>query len=296
MLKRLSKIKRGFTLVEVVVLTLISFLLLTMLLPGILQARQQARRESCKNNLKLLGLAMHNYHDVFNSFPPAWCTNHFDANSMSAFGWQTFLLPYAEEAPLYMQFSFSDQNWLNPDSKAHRLAKSAIPVYLCPQDSTGNTNPFRDNYGTSNYTGNFGTELLPRWYESSSEQYWPGGANTPRKSNGVFVVNGKISLRDITDGTSNTVMVSERSAYSGAGLWIGVRSNRHENDVMTDMNYISGVNKSFAGLSGRHDRALNVLLCDGSVRLVKDNIDSRPEGGLLQALSTRAGGEVVGEF
>ncbi len=158
-----------------------------------------------------------------------------------------------------------------------------------PQDSTGGNNPFRDEYGTSNYSRKLWDRTAATMVRNSSEQYWPGGADTPVESNGVFVVNGSVGIRDIIDGTSNTVMISERSAYSGAGLWIGVRSNRHENDVMTDMNHITGVNKSYAGLSGRHDKALNMLLCDGSVRLVKDDIDSSPEGGLLQALSTRAG-------
>lgn len=296
-----SKKSKGFTLVETLVIATTCVLLLTLTLPGILHARQQARQESCKNNLRQLGLAIHNYHDVYNRFPPAWCTNHFDANSKAAYGWQTSILPFVEQANLYTQIDFNQPDWTSDEAGGRgmpgkMLAQTGLPIYLCPQDSTGVKNPFRDNYGTSNYSGNFGTELLPRWYETSSEKYWPGGADTPRKSNGTFIINGSISFRDVIDGLSNTVMISERSAYSGAGLWVGVRSNRHENDVMTDMNYITGVNKSYAGLSGRHEKALNMLLSDGSVRLVKDDIDSRPEGGILQALSTRAGGEVIGEF
>lgn len=298
-----SKSSKGFTLIETLVVATACVLLLTLSLPGILHAHQQARQQSCKNNLKQLGLAMHNYHDVFGSFPPAWCTNHFDAGSKAAYGWQTSLLPYVEQANLYNQIDYNQTNWTS-DEPVHAgrgmsgkiFRQMVIPSYLCPQDSTGEKNPFRDNVSTSNYSGNLGSEPLPRWYESSAEQFWPGGAETPRESNGIFLVNGKIGMRNITDGSSNTVMISERSAYSGAGLWIGVRSNRDENDVMTDMNYITGVNKSYAGFSGRHDEALNMLLCDGSVRLVKDTIDSRPEGGVLQALSTRAGGEIVGEF
>jgi prepilin-type processing-associated H-X9-DG protein len=303
MLKNASKLSRGFTLIESLVIATTCSLLLTLALPGLLHARQQAVQQTCKNNLKQLGLALHNYHDVFNSFPPAWCIDHFDASSRAAFGWQASLLPYVDQAGLYNQINYHQPDWtIETAASGGRsiagsvIAKTVLPVYLCPQDSTGGTNPFRDDYGTSNYSGNAGSELLPRWFESSAEQFWPGGANTPTVQNGIFVVNGKIGFRSITDGSSNTVMVSERSAYSGAGLWIGVRSNRHENDVMSDMNYITGVNKSWSGLSGRHNGALNMLLCDGSVRLVKEDIDSQPEGGILQALSTRAGGEIVGEF
>lgn len=298
--------KRAFTLIELLVISSATVLLVAVAMPGILQARQRAREENCKNNLKQLGLAMHNYHDVYNSFPPAWCARHTNADSQSWYGWQCALLPYIEQANLYSQINFHTPEWttLPPKLQVQGRGKSTeaeiprmeIAFYLCPQDSTGGTNPFCDGYGTSNYSGNFGSELLPRWYESGSEQFWPGGVPTPTKGNGIMSVNSKIGIRDITDGTSNTVMISERSALSGAGLWVGVRSNRHENDVMTDMNHLSGLNKSFAGFSGRHDGKVNMCICDGSVRLVNEEIDSSLEGGVLQALGTRAGGEVLGEF
>ncbi len=296
--------KRAFTLIELLVIASTTALLLAVAMPGILQARQRAREESCKNNMKQLALAMHNYHDVFNTFPPAWCARHTEADSQSWYGWQSFLLPYIEQAPLYNAIDYRTPEWTTSPPKlrgrgqtaAQEIPRIELPIYLCPQDSTGGTNPFRDGYGTSNYSGNFGTELLPRWYESGSEQFWPGGVPTPTKGNGIMFVNSKIGFRDITDGSSNTVMMSERSALSGAGIWAGVRSNRHENDVMTDMNHLSGLNKSFAGFSGRHDGKVNINLCDGSVRLVNEDIDSSIDGGVLQALGTRNGGEVVGDF
>ena len=298
--------KRAFTLIELLVIASTTALLLALAMPGILQARQRAREESCKNNMKQLGLAMHNYHDVFNTFPPAWCARHTNADSQSWYGWQCFLLPYLEQANLYTQIDFHAPEWTTSPPKVQmqgrgkvtdvELPRMEIPAYLCPQDSTGGTNPFRDGYGTSNYSGNFGTELLPRWYESGAEQFWPGGTPTPTKGNGIMSVNSKIAFRDITDGTSNTVMISERSALSGAGLWAGVRSNRHENDVMTDMHHLSGLNKSFAGFSGRHDGKVNMCICDGSVKLVNEDIDSSLEGGVLQNLGTRNGGEVMGDF
>lgn len=298
--------KRAFTLIELLVISCTTALLLAMAMPGILQARQRAREESCKNNLKQLGLAMHNYHDVHQTFPPAWCARHTAADSQSWYGWQSFLLPFIEQASIYSQMDFKAPEWTTspPKVQVQERGKSAgaeiprmeIPAYLCPQDSTGGTNPFRDGYGTSNYSGNFGTELLPRWYESGAEQFWPGGVPTPSKGNGIMSVNSRMHFRDILDGSSNTVMISERSALSGAGLWAGVRSNRHENDVMSDLNHLSGLNKSFAGLSGRHDGKVNIGLCDGAVRLVNEDIDSSLEGGVLQALGTRSGGEVIGDF
>lgn len=293
---------RGFSLTELLVVAAVIAVVLALALPGIQQSRQLARREDCKNNLKQLGLALHNYHDVYNTFPPGWCARYVEPDSPSWVGWQAALLPYIEQAPLYQQIYQGSKlpEWpaaADRTAAGRDAARVSLKVYQCPQDSTGGTNPFREEFGTSNYSGNFGPELLPRWYESGAEKSWPGGVATPKKSSGIFSVNSSIGIRFITDGTSNTVMVSERSALSGAGLWMGVRSNRNENDAVTDMNHLSGLNKSFAGFSGRHDGRINLLICDGSVRLVVDSIDSRADGtGTLQKLSCRNDGQVVGEF
>lgn len=286
---------RAFSLVELLVIMAVILLSVSLALPGLLRARQMAREESCRNNLKQLGLALHNYHDVYRVFAPAWCARFSEADSPAWTGWQVALLPFVEQANLYNTIS---QGKTVPEwPSAEAITKNPLPIYQCPMDSTGGVNPFRGEFGTSNYTGNFGSELLPRWYESSAEEFWPGAVPTPRDSSGIFRHNRCTGIREILDGTSNTAMVGERSALSGAGLWIGVRSNRHENDVITDMNHLSGINKSWSGLSGRHDQKINLLLCDGSVRLINQDVDSRADGtGVLQLLSSKADGQVIGEF
>lgn len=292
---RTHKNRPAFTIVELMVVLAIVMIALSLAMPAIQRARQFAREVSCKNNLQQLGLAMHNYHDVYSLYPPAWCARFSDADSPGWLGWQWRLLPFVEQANLYSQVhnGLNVPEWMDKPE----FAKTVLPIYLCPMDSTGGKNPFRGGFGTSNYSGNFGPELLPRWYESSAEEFWPGAVPTPKDSTGIFRHNLCTRLADITDGISNTGMISERSATSGAGIWIGVRSNRHENDVVTDMNHMSGLNKSWSGFSGRHDGSLNILLCDGAVRLVRDNIDSRPDGtGLLQRLSSKSDGNVVGDF
>lgn len=291
----LMRNRRAFSLVELLVMMAVTMIAAALALPAIQQARQAARQESCKNNLKQLGLALHNYHDVYNCFVPAWCARFSEADSPAWTGWQAALLPYVEQAPLYNQM-YQDNN--APEWPAGgKVEKTVLPVYLCPMDSTGGVNPFRGGFGTSNYSGNFGPELLPRWYESSAEEFWPGAVATPQDSTGIFRHNDCTHIRDITDGTSNTVMVSERSAMSGAGIWMGVRSNRHENDAITDMNFLSGLNKSWSGFSGRHEGNVNLLICDGSVRLIREDVDSRADGnGILQLLSSKSDGQVVGEF
>ena len=177
------------------------------------------------------------------------------------------------------------------------LMQSHVPVYICPMDSTGAVNPSRGGSGTSNYSGNFGPQPLPRWHESGLEEFWPGGVGPHTASTGIFCMNYCVNLREISDGTSYTVMVSERSARSAAGLWGGVRSNRHENDVVTDMSFLSPLNKSFAGFSSPHGKTVNMLFCDGAVRAIRDDIESREDGnGILQRLSNRADGQPVTNF
>ncbi len=287
----------GFTLIEVLVVAGLVFIAVSLAAPAIQRARQQSRATTCKNNLKMIGLALHNYHDTYNGLPGAWYARFPQADSPSWMGWQTSILPFVEHAALYQQIYTRDHSTVPEWPDNAKLSQTELPAYLCPMDTTGPQNSFRDGFGTSNYSGNFGPDLLPRWYESSAEQFWPGAVATPTKTNGIFCVNSNTNFRDITDGTSNTAMVSERSARSGAGLWIGVRSNRSDNDAVTDMNFLSALNKSYAGFSSRHERAVNILICDGSVRLIREDIDSKADGtGTLQRLSDRRDGHVIGEF
>ncbi len=288
----------GFTLIEVLVITGLVFIAVSLATPAIQRARQQSRATTCQNNLKMIGLALHNYHDTYFSLPAAWYARFPQADSPSWMGWQTSLLPFTEQAPLYQAIYDRGQGRSVPEWPANpSLAQTAIPGYLCPMDTTGPQNPFRGGFGASSYSGNFGPDLLPRWYESSAELFWPGAIAAPTSTNGIFCVNSNTNFRDITDGLSNTAIVSERAARSGAGLWIGVRSNRGDNDAITDMNFLSGINKSYAGFSSRHEGAVTILICDGSVRLILDTIDSKADStGTLQRLSDRRDGQVIGEF
>jgi type II secretory pathway pseudopilin PulG len=181
-----SRRRRAFSLVELLVILAVMMIAVSLTLPAILRARQAAREESCRNNLKQLGLALHNYHDVYGVFAPAWCARFSEADSPAWMGWQAALLPFVEQAALY-NLMYQDKN--APEWPAGgKIERTAISVYQCPMDSTGGVNPFRGGFGTSNYSGNFGPELLPRWFESSAEEFWPGAVASPQNSTGSFAI------------------------------------------------------------------------------------------------------------
>src|SRR5262245_26681291 len=207
---------RGFTLIELLVVIAIIAILIALLLPAVQQAREAARRTQCKNQLKQIGLALHNYHDTFNLFPygsesaatmsPPLIKNHT--------GW-LLLLPFIDQAPLYntINFNLATGEWLGGTSipvaggapiLAPNAAVSAVKLglLLCPSDSgrqfwqfdgtygcvTGQ-NAYRSSYGFSVYTGQ------------------PGSLWTfePQTTRGMFGASSNCNIRDITDGTSNTV-------------------------------------------------------------------------------------------
>lgn len=215
--------------------------LVALLLPAVEQAREAARRSASKNNLKMIGLAMHNYHDTFRVFTPGGTTN---VEGKPNHSWQTFILPFMDQAPLYNRIDM-DQPWTTPENRKHFT--QVIPDYLHPSVEE-TVSP--DGLALSHYIGN---ELL-------------------------LETNGNTRFRDITDGASTTIMAIE----SGEGFkpWGDPTNIDHPANVMRE-----GRKTSMVG--GNH-----VLLSDGAVRFVSENID--PD--VLKAMSTPNGGEAIGEF
>jgi prepilin-type N-terminal cleavage/methylation domain-containing protein/prepilin-type processing-associated H-X9-DG protein len=285
---------RGFTLIELLVVISIIAIVMAIALPSVQQARQDARAAGCRNNLKQIALAMHNYHDTFNTFPPAWTNHHAEAGAEVRFGWLAFILPYMDHARLFSQLDFHAQN-----PPANELFQTNLVVYRCPADTTPHINSLRGDYGTSNYSANFGPVAPPRWLPGRMSAGWPGQADTPVKTDGIMCLNSRIGFRDITDGSSNTLMVGERSVTSGAGIWVGVGGNEFENDQVTDCSAGNEINSGFAAFSSRHVGGANFVMCDGRVRFLSEKIDSRAGSGdamgVYQKISNRADGQILGE-
>ncbi|MDA1014042.1 MAG: DUF1559 domain-containing protein [Planctomycetota bacterium] len=290
--------RRGFTLVEFAVVAAIVAVTLSISLPAIQEARQQSRQLSCKNNLKQIGLALHNYHDVYGGFPPGWVSQNWSADTRAVAGWQVSILPFIEQINVYKKFEFGLRSM--PD--ANELLQTVIPVYRCPADATLAVNPFRDKYGTSNYSGNYGDVRPPRFGLGRESVHWPGAAESERRTNGMFWCNSMVRMRDITDGTSYTIFVGERGISSLAGIWAGAVRNRFEDDVVTDCSDLSRLNESTTGFSSSHPNGANLLRVDGSAFFLSNKVESRPAPqeprgrmGVYQMLANRHDGNVIPE-
>ena len=185
--------RSGFTLIELLVVIAIIAILVALLLPAVQQAREAARRSSCKNNLKQIGLAMHNYHDVHSALPYGFYSFEGDPNfSRNRDSWFQRLLPFVEQAALYDQYERSTGPQVWSDAEA---ARTRIATYLCPSNpeyaytTSGMGAYFRGNYGANSGSIN--------------------GQGTTTSSNGLFFRNSRIRFADITDGTTNTILVGE---------------------------------------------------------------------------------------
>jgi len=273
----------GFTLVEFLVVICVVAISLALATPGIVQIRAQARTNVCQNNLKMIGLAMHLYHETYLTFPPGWIAKDTKPATGACFGWGASILPFVDQAPLYNKLNFSAP----PDSN-NPVLQTKIANYRCPDDTSADVNPVRDEFGTSNYSGNYGDVALP------------GSVDANPKASGILYWNSKVRVRDITDGTSFTFLVGERCISSAAAIWVGVRSNQNAGDNVTACNHAARLNTVIDSFSSRHANGAYFAMCDGAVRFVKDDIDSQeaanPPKGIYQKLANRNDGQVVGDF
>ncbi len=234
----MSRSRRGFTLIELLVVIAIIAILIALLLPAVQQAREAARRTECKNNLHNMGLAFHNYHDTFNSFPKpaiAGLTIGSGMNLISGASWGTMLLPYLDQAPVYNIYNTS----LGPISPANVPAtKNILQVFLCPSairnnlvqytipagvdlDGSGPLPPTGSAWmfqgGASDYAPLTGVRGD---FANIAYAGFPGGAGGNRHGWGTWAIcvldfpqfsdGGRgARIRDITDGTSSTIQIAE---------------------------------------------------------------------------------------
>lgn len=211
-----SFFRRGFTLIELLVVIAIIAVLIALLLPAVQQAREAARRSQCKNNLKQMGLAMHNYHDVYNMFPMGACARPNGTGGPSGFGIDisigafASILPYLDQANLKNLYNDSIP-W---EGQSHVVGTTVVPVYLCPS-STGNkidSNPVLAGYTVGAPDGTVATTNYLLCKGATKEWcFAPTGSQV-----GMFDINLRTGFRDMTDGSSNTLCVGEGAT---GGRW-----------------------------------------------------------------------------
>ncbi|MFN0053082.1 MAG: DUF1559 domain-containing protein [Planctomycetales bacterium] len=238
--------------------------LVALLLPAVQQAREAARRTQSMNNLKQIALALHNYHDTYQAFPAGTHQND-KLKADKRLSWQADILPYIDQAAVFNQIDFK-KSW--EDEVNARMVAVQVPVLLNP----GVAAPRNPQYASTHYVGLAGI---------GNDAYT---LPVRDKRAGVFGYNRVTRIQDILDGTSNTIGVTEASKDYGPWSAGGPSTIR----ALTKKPYINGPD----GLGGPFRGGMNVMMMDGSVRFVSENIDPN----VLEALTTIAGGEAVGNF
>jgi prepilin-type N-terminal cleavage/methylation domain-containing protein/prepilin-type processing-associated H-X9-DG protein len=292
----MTRYRQGFTLIELLVVMAIIGILVAILLPAVQAAREAARRTQCRNNLHQIGVALHNYHDAFLMFPPGWIgvTNYqVDVNGESGLAWSSLILPQIEQTAAAFQSKSKSGN--NPvlnlkvaitDPTDATLQPYVIPLYRCPSDIGPETasvalQPPRTNpnlpvtFATSNYIGSFGSTDYHTCYSNAV------GVNCA--GDGVFYLNSRTTIGDVRDGTTYTIMVGERRTNLTAnpqifGMWLGAPPGGVES-----IGRVLGASDQlpndpadhFQAYSSNHSKTVNILLCDGSVQSVSDNVDAK---------------------
>jgi prepilin-type processing-associated H-X9-DG protein len=297
--------------------------LIALLLPAAQSAREAARRVQCTNNLKQLGIALHNYHDTVGAFPPGYLSvrdpTTFD-NDGPGWGWTARSLSQMEQAPLFNSINFP----LGIELPANQTARlTVLASFLCPSDAwrqdtftivdsttTGSTVGAPICVAaTSNYLGSFGTgdpsSLYP--YIIDNDNGPPGRDN----GNGLFFRNNSVKLAQVLDGTSQTFAVGERSQNLSRASWTGAVTNAavplvvlqgqagldpEGGGALTLAHTGEGHGpNSLSGLAhadqywSLHPGGANFLFADGSVHFIKEQVGFR----VFQALATRGGTEVL---
>lgn len=331
--------RSGFTLIELLVVIAIIAVLIALLLPAVQQAREAARRTQCKNNLKQLGLALHNFHDTYLRFPPG-C-----ANDMTPFGthstgngwgssWKVYILPYVDQGAMFSKWVFDGSN--SGYTNANNMGMTngmIIPSYRCPSSSVPDRYASSNNNGAiqmlTSYTGTAGSYSTTGATNKAPFTTTQNGGYGNASGSGILYANSKTNMRDCTDGTTNVFMVHEESdhlrdannqpipgAYTAitsqgphgwtmgtGGPQLGIAyGDRTFNcsTVMYSINQRGLPNSGGTGqntgrnipISSQHVGGAHVLLTDGSVRFLSQNLDFQT----LVRLACCNDGDVVGEF
>jgi prepilin-type N-terminal cleavage/methylation domain-containing protein/prepilin-type processing-associated H-X9-DG protein len=318
----MNRLRRGFTLIELLVVIAIIAVLIALLLPAVQQAREAARRTQCRNNLKQLGLAMHNYLDAHTRLP--LCLNATN----KPISVHAYMLPFLDQSPLYGLIDFN-VNWSSANNAAARA--TPVPGFLCPSEPSV---ALPAGWAGTTYRANQGSNIL---YGQPSTNPANGNFVMPAP-NGVFVSGMSLRIVDVTDGTSTTAAFSEHpfADFNNAqvnpydtfrpGTYPSTPDEAYQmcRDMDTSNLALQGVSDVGApwlqsyhsttqyfhvsppngrscmyppgriatSAASRHTGGVHVGMCDGAVKFVSENIDL----GLWRAVGSRNGGEVVGDF
>jgi len=338
----MRSLRKGFTLIELLVVIAIIAVLIALLLPAVQQAREAARRSQCKNNLKQIGLAMHNYHEVYNMLPPGYIGLTSSTGPSAAaplWSWAFAILPQTDGATTFNALNGGNTPLAILASTGTTQQQQALVTpmnnFLCPSDTAPSLNTSRATtltingtnnapIATSSYVGNHnvGSSSTPMsttnaLATTNGYQLMTSSANQPRSGYvGVFALNSSTGFRDITDGTSNTILVGERAwkvgtvqQHSGVALAQVTGRDSTLASANSKINYNVAASYSYSSF---HTGGAHFLMGDGAVRFISENIaflfpsnttgsgsppnDTIYAGNTFAQLLAIRDGSVLGEF
>ena len=309
---RNGRLRAGFTLIELLVVIAIIGVLVALLLPAVQSAREAGRRAQCINNLKQLGLAAQEYHDTFNSFPGGWyCGQYYFDPKAQSFVIDTYCVgpssPYQnyhwsgipglflkiEQGNLWNQTNF---NVTPLDSSNTTTVRFSIPGLVCPSNPRSGTGGnstsgtvATPSVGLSDYRGNMAAGMVIPGSNTNCPTLDPTNPACLNYDNGVMFQNSGVNLGDVSDGTSNTILIGE--VIDPFGIWPDgphsvVRTN---NDRTVNKPILAGGKVFWTFWSSKHPNIVNFARCDGSVTIVTQTVKK----DVLNKMMTRNGGEAI---
>jgi prepilin-type N-terminal cleavage/methylation domain-containing protein len=295
--------RKGFTLMELLVVIAIIAVLIALLVPAVQKVRAAANRIQCSNNLKQLGLALHNFHDTRKKFPPGYATGPFppDITKHVTHGWAPYILPLIEQKPLFDLYRWDVELY---DPLNQLAVAKHVQLFQCPstpeQDRVMTIFPF--DWGGKGACGDY----APAFYVDSV-LVLQGWIPKPAAYDGVLEPNHMTRMLEITDGTSNTILLTEvagrprqwRAGRKGDDQLIGggVWSGKNTGIILQGSSNDGATRPGLCAINCTNDHEVysfhlsgaNAVFADGSMRFLSSDVSIQ----VLAALITRAGGEVV---
>ncbi|WP_437191713.1 DUF1559 family PulG-like putative transporter [Planctomicrobium sp. SH527] len=316
-MRRIGPGKSGFTLIELLVVIAIIAILVSLLLPAVQQAREAARRSQCKNNLKQLGLAMHNYIDIYGGLPPGFV--QAPPTTFNQLTWVAMILPMIDQANSYNKLNFNiNIGSLVAGTPNAEVASKPLVAMLCPSDGNNMDGqpPGTSLYARGNYGASAGIGPMLKVITAADVAY-----ALTRAGRGPFEANTFTKVAAITDGTSNSVLIGEMRIGKGStelrdqrgvlyypeGPFVTFNDtpNTSVPDTMRigrcDSTVVPPCTETYAAWDSKslrwssrsmHTGGTHVLMADGATRFVSQNLDLTT----WQRLGVHNDGQVVGEF